>query len=356
MGAGENSSGKAAGGGAKEAAVIVMQQSRNTGRWGRAGVLAALFAGCVLGAWPQQYLHSSSSSFEAAAQAKISVTTEAVVLPVRVTDASGNCVRGLTQDDFRIYEDGKPQRIAFFQHADTPITAGLIVDHSGSMRSRLRQVAAAVYEFAQSSDTQDEMFVVNFSDDVWLQPLNGKPFTNDAHVLERAVTAVGAAGQTALYDAIVEGLHHLELGTLNKKALVIVSDGGDDASDHTYADVLGLARRSEAVIYAIGLVGDSHEEENPGLLRRLAKNTGGIAFFPRSVDSVLDISKQIAADLREQYTLGYVPEGRAGDTSFRRIAVKVTAPGGGRWHVRTRLGYSRPAEGDVSGAPGEKAP
>lgn len=355
MGAAE-SSGKMAHGGAKEAAVIVMQQSRNTGRWGRARVLAALFAGCVLGVGPQLWLPWSTRAFAAAGQAKISVTTEAVVLPVRVTDASGNCVRGLTQDDFRVYENGKEQKIAFFQHADTPITAGLIVDHSGSMRPKLRQVAAAVYEFAQTSDAQDEMFVVNFSDDVWLQPLDGKPFTSDAHVLERAVTAVGAAGQTALYDAIVEGLRHLQLGTLNKKALVIVSDGGDDASDHTYAEVLELARRSQAVIYAIGLVGDSHEEENPGLLRRLAKNTGGIAFFPRSVESVVDISKQIAADLREQYTLGYVPEGRAVDTLFHKIAVKITAPGGGRWHVRTRLGYSHPAEGDASGAPGEKAP
>jgi len=301
-------------------------------------------------------LCSSAGAFAAAAQAKISVTTEAVVVPVRVTDGSGNCVRGLTQDDFRVYENGKPQQIAFFQDADTPITAGLIVDHSGSMRPKLRQVASAVYELAHTSDAQDEMFVVNFGDDVSLPALDGKPFTNDAEVLEHAVTAAGAAGQTALYDAIVEGLRHLQLGTLNKKALVIVSDGGDDASKHKYSEVLDLARQSQAVIYAIGLVGGSNEEENPGLLRRLAKDTGGLAFFPQSVESVVDISKQIAADLREQYTLGYVPEGRAGDTSFRKITVKITAPGGGRWRVRTRLGYARPAEEHASGAPGEKAP
>jgi VWFA-related protein len=301
-------------------------------------------------------LCSSARAFAAAAQAKISVTTEAVVVPVRVTDGSGNCVRGLTQNDFRVYENGKPQKISFFQDTDTPITAGLIVDHSGSMRPKLRQVAAAVYELAHTSDAQDEMFVVNFSDDVSLPSLDGKPFTNDAQVLEHAVAAAGAAGQTALYDAIVEGLRHLQLGTLNKKALVIVSDGGDDASKHKYSEVLNLARQSQVVIYSIGLVGESHEEENPGLLRRLAKDTGGLAFFPQSVESVLDISKQIAADLREQYTLGYVPEGQAGDASFRKIAVKITAPGGGRWRVRTRMGYSRPAENHVSSGPGEKAP
>jgi Ca-activated chloride channel family protein len=325
------------------------------GRRGRASVLAAFFAACVFTARPGG-LCSSAGAFAAAAQAKISVTTEAVVVPVRVTDGRGNCVRGLTQDDFRVYENGKPQKIAFFQDTDTPITAGLIVDHSGSMLPKLRQVAAAVYELAHTSNAQDEMFVVNFSDDVSLPSLDGKPFTNDAQALDNAVAAASAAGQTALYDAIVEGLRHLQLGTLNKKALVIVSDGGDDASKHKYAEVLNLARQSQAVIYAIGLVGESHEEENPGLLRRLAKDTGGLAFFPHSVESVLDISKQIAADLREQYTLGYVPEGRAGAASFRKIAVKITAPGGGRWLVRTRMGYSRPAERDASGAPGETAP
>lgn len=332
-----------------------MQRLRHTGRLGRASVLAAFFTTCLYTTRPGGICSPAGAS-AAAAQAKISVTTEAVVVPVRVTEGSGNCVRGLTQGDFLVYEDGKPQKIAFFQDTDTPITAGLVVDHSGSMRPKLRQVAAAVYELAHTSDAQDEMFVVNFSDGVSLPLLDGKPFTNDAQVLERAVTAAGAAGQTALYDAIVEGLRHLQMGTLNKKALVIVSDGGDDASTHTYAEVLDMARRSQAVIYAIGLVGQSHEEENPGLLRRLAKDTGGIAFFPQSVESVLDISMQIAADLREQYTLGYVPEGRAADTSFRKIAVKITAPGGGRWRVRTRLGYSRPAERDASGAPGEKGP
>jgi VWFA-related protein len=338
--------------GAKEPAVIGVQQSRNAGRHGGAWILAALFA---LSDFGGRLAFSPVRSFAAGAQGKIAVTTEVVLLPVQVTDASGQFVPGLARDDFRVYENGEPQKITFFEHAGTPVTVGLVVDHSSSMHPKLRQVVAAVYEFAHSSHAQDEMFVVNFGDDVSLQPLEGKQFTNDAAVLERAVSAVGAAGQTALYDAIVEGLRHLQLGTLEKKALVIVSDGGDDASRHKYSEVLELARRSQAVIYSIGLAGESHQEENPAVLRRLARDTGGIAFFPHSVESVLDISKHIAADLREQYTLGYVPQRRARDSSFRTIRVKIEAPGRGKLRVRTRAGYSPATENGSSGTPGDKA-
>ena len=334
--------------------MIVMQQSRNMGRRGRGCVLAAFFAACVFGGWPG-YVGRSARAFDAGAQAKISVTAEVVLLPVRVTDAEGQCVQGLTKDDFRVYDNGKPQRVTFFQHADTPVTVGLIVDHSGSMQPKLRQVAAAVYQFAHTSNAQDEMFVVNFSDDVSLQPLDGMQFSSDAQVLERAVTAAEAAGQTALYDAVVEGLRHLQLGTLDKKALVIVSDGGDDASRHKYAEVLDLARQSQAVIYSIGLVGGTLEEENPALLRRLAKDTGGVAFFPKSIESVLAISKQIAGDLREQYTVGYVPEEKGSGASFRKVEVKIAAPGRGKLRVRTRPGYVPAAQEGSSSAPGNKA-
>jgi len=329
---------------------MVTQQSQNAGRHGRVWGLAALVAAFVFGSWASSSRWVSSFS-ELAAQAKISVATEVALLPVRVTDASGKFVSGLTRENFSVYDNGRLQKISFFQQADTPVTVGLLVDHSGSMAPKLRQVAAALYEFAHTSNPSDEMFVVNFSDGVALQPLDGKPFTNDARVLERAVTAVSASGQTALYDAVVEGLHHLQLGTLDKKALLIVSDGGDNASQHRYAEVLELARQSQAVIYAIGLVGGTLEEENPGVLRRLAKDTGGLAFFPESVESVIEISRAIAADLREQYTIGFTPETK-GDASFRKVLVKVTGPGRQRLHVRTRPGYT-PAEHAAS-APGNK--
>jgi VWFA-related protein len=262
-----------------------------------------------------------------------------VVLPVNVTDANGNSISGLSLQNFRVYEDGQLQKVTAFQEGDTPVTVGLVVDHSRSMGPKLPEVAAAVSAFAQSSNPQDEMFVVDFNDDVSVELLNGKPFTSDAHELEKAVSAVSARGRTALYDAVAEGLTHLHLGHWDKRALIIVSDGGDNASRQKYSQVLALAQRSQVVIYSIGLVDADEDEANPSLLRRISKDTGGIAFFPMSVKSVADISKRIARDLREQYTLGFVPETTDGSDSFRQIRVKVDAPGHGKCHVRTRSGY-----------------
>lgn len=274
-------------------------------------------------------------------QTTFEVTTELVVLPVNVTDASGNFVSGLMSQNFRVYEDGRPQEITLFEREDLPVTVGLIVDHSRSMGPKLAAVTTAVSSFAHSSNPEDEMFVVDFGDRVWPEFSGGQPFTSDVKVLENAVASVAAQGQTALYDAVYEGLDRLHLGHREKKALIIVSDGGDNASRRKYSDVLALARQSQAVIYSIGLVGGTGEEENPRVLERLCKDTGGLAFFPRTVDMVTEISIRIARDLRQQYTLGYAPEKKISTTAFRKIEVKVSAPGRGKIHVRTRPGYSR---------------
>jgi Ca-activated chloride channel homolog len=271
-------------------------------------------------------------------QAKISVTTDLVVLPVNVTDSNGAFVSGLQKEQFRVYEEGRLQKVTVFAEEDAPVTAGILVDHSRSMGPKLREVNTAVSAFAHSSNPEDEMFVVDFSDNVSVELLDGKAFTNDPQILERAVSAVSARGQTALYDAVAEGLKHLELGNREKKALIIVSDGGDNASRRKYSEVLTLARQAHAVIYSIGLLG-STEEENPRALERLCKETGGIAFFPRAGQSISDIAGAIARDLREQYTLGYTPGSGSSERSFRKIAVKVDAPGRRQVRVRTRAGY-----------------
>jgi len=274
-----------------------------------------------------------------AGQATISVNADLVSLPVRVTSSDGNFVSGLTQEQFRVFEDGRLQRITFFRQEDTPVTVGLVVDHSGSMGPKLPGVAVAVSAFAQSSNPADEMFVVDFGDNVSVELPGGKPFSSNPRELAQAVSAVSAIGMTALYDAVAQGLDHLKLGRWDKKALIIVSDGGDNASRRKYADILELARQSQAVIYAIVLVGSTEEaEENPGVLRRLCKDTGGLAFFPEEGDSVLAISARIARDLRQQYTLGYNPEKRSGN-SFRKVRVEANAPGRGKLQVRTRSGY-----------------
>ncbi len=298
------------------------------------GILAAVALLCDAAAYTRTPQPEQSTSAD---QGTISVVTSLVVLPVRVTGADGDFVPGLTQEQFRVYEDGRQQPITLFRQEDTPVTVGLVVDHSSSMGPKLQSVSAAVSAFAQSSNPQDEMFVVDFSDSVSVKLPGGKPFTSNPRDLAQAVSAVSARGMTALYDAVAEGLNHLQLGRSDKKALIIVSDGGDNASARKYADVLELAHRSQAVIYAIGLV-DAHEEENPDVLRRLCKDTGGLAFFPAEGQSVADISASIAHDLREQYTIGFTPEKRNGD-SFRKIRVEVTAPGRGKLHVRTRSGY-----------------
>ena len=275
---------------------------------------------------------------EGAQSSTISVESALVALPVRVTDANGNVVPGLTQEAFSVFEDGRLQKLTLFQQEDAPVTVGLVVDHSRSMGPKLPEVAAAVSAFAHSSNSQDEMFVVDFNDDVWLQMLGGRPFTNDPRELEKAVAIVSARGRTALYDAVAEGLNHLRFGHCEKKALIIVSDGGDNASHQKFSQVLALAQQSQVVIYSIVLQGDG-QEENPGVLRRLSKSTGGIAYFPRSAETIASISALIARDLRDQYTLGFAPEKQGSDASFRKIQVRVTAPGRSKLRVRYRPGY-----------------
>jgi Ca-activated chloride channel homolog len=272
------------------------------------------------------------------AASAIAVKTELVVLPVSVTDTAGNVVLGLTQQNFRVYEDGRLQNVTMFQQGDAPVTVGLIVDHSRSMSSKLSEVAAAVSSFARSSNPNDEMFVVDFNDDVSVELMDGKAFTNDPKELAKAVFSVRARGRTALYDAVAEGLLHVQLGNSDRKALIIVSDGGDNASQQKFSQVLALAQRSQVLIYSIGLISDDGEVD-PRVLSRLSKETGGLAYFPEGTNTVASISAQIARDLREQYTLGFVPEKANKAHFFRKIEVKVVASGHARMRVRTRSGY-----------------
>lgn len=274
-------------------------------------------------------------------QAVISVRTELVAVPVVVTDGRGHHVRGLQPENFRVFEDGRLQPVAVFHHGDAAVTLGLIVDRSQSMRMKTPALVAAVAALLQSGRPDDELFAVDVNDRVSFALQNGQPFTTDAGALETALIAIRAEGRTALYDGIAEGLQHLQLGGAEQHALVVVSDGGDNASHHTYADVLALARRSDAVVYAIGLLGTSSDEmdEDAGLLKRLCKDTGGLAYFPRTIDEVASTAGQIAQDLREQYTLGFTPDGRSDGGRFRKIDVVVSAAGRGRLHVRARAGY-----------------
>jgi Ca-activated chloride channel family protein len=268
------------------------------------------------------------------------VSSSLVLLPVNVTDSRGAFVAGLKQEDFHVFEEGRPQNLTTFDERDTPVAVGLVVDHSRSMGAKLMGVVEAVNSFAHSSNPQDQMFVVDFNDEVSIELMRGKAFSSDPKELEEALKAVSARGRTALYDAVSEGLRHLRYSHLEKKALLIISDGGDNASHLKYSQVLAQARQSQAVIYSIALLGLDKEEENPSLLKRLCKDTGGIAYFPTQGESVATVSAAIARDLREQYMLGYPPQNVSRTDTFRKVEVKVTAPGQARLRVRTRPGYS----------------
>ena len=273
-------------------------------------------------------------------QTVISVHTELVTVPVTVTDRRGHPVNGLQRDDFRVFEDGRPQPIAAFRHGDEALTLGLVVDRSGSMRSKTQALFVAVSALLRASRSDSELFAVEFNDGVSLALRNGQTFTNDAGEVRAALVAAPAEGRTALYDGVILGLQQLERGHADRKVLIVVSDGGDNASRRTAAEVLELAHRSDVVIYAIGLLGDPMgEEEDAGVLKRLCRDTGGAAYFPRTLADVAAVSSAVADGLREQYTLGFAPRAATDGPPFRRITVTVTASARSHLHVRTRSGY-----------------
>jgi Ca-activated chloride channel family protein len=279
-------------------------------------------------------------------QATFSVRTEMVVLPVTVTDARGHRVTGLTAANFRVYDDGRLSPIALFQTGEIPITIGLIVDHSQSMSSKLNAVSSAASAFARLAHADDELFVVMFSTQIRRPAFSdGRMFTNDPAMLDAALAARIPGGPTALYDAVAEGLRHLPLGTSPRKALIVVTDGGDNASRLKYRDIRQLARHSEAVIYGVGLLGADSQDENPELLKQLCRDTGGIAYFPGATDDVRTVFEEIARDLHEQYTVSI-----AADTPLpghATHAIHVTAIGGDgkKLKVRTRTEYdARPGK------------
>ena len=271
--------------------------------------------------------------------ARISVDVNLVVLPAIVTDQKGGFVSDLRQEDFHVYENGAPQQIKLFTHEDVPVTAGLVVDHSSSMRRKLAEVSAATRTFVKASNPEDQMFVVNFNEHVELGLPPSIRFTADPSELERAISRAQTTGMTALYDAIAVGLKLLKSGEREKKVLVVISDGGDNSSTHRLAQTLQLAEQSSAIIYAIGIFDEDDPDRNPRILKRLASATGGVAFFPKELSEVTGICARIARDIRSQYTLGYIPAVPAAPGEYRTVRITANSRHGGKLTVRTRAGY-----------------
>lgn len=272
----------------------------------------------------------------------VAVEVDLVVVPVAVTDRNGALVPGLSQTCFHIFEDGAPQEILQFDSRDAPTAIGLLLDNSGSMQAKLGEVDEAALMLARNSNPRDQLFVIHFNESIDFGLPADKAFTSNIRSLEAAIRGAPACGKTALYDAIVAGLEQLNKSSLMRKALVVVSDGGDNASHHTMQQALHLAAASKAVIYAISIADETSMEPKTRILRQLAKESGGILFEPKAVTMVPQVAKRITADLRTQYTLGYVSSNPKRDGSFRQIRVVVDAPGHRHLVVRTRAGYNAP--------------
>jgi Ca-activated chloride channel family protein len=273
----------------------------------------------------------------------ISHTVNLVELPVTVRDRKGRFVSGLEQPNFRVYENGQMQEITVFRSEDIPVAAGLVVDHSGSMGSKRDEVIEGAKAFVQASNPQDHEFVVNFSDAVTFGLPASVPFTSNLEDLRAALLDTPASGKTALYDAVAAALERLQSDHSARKVLVLISDGGDNASQRNFTQVLRMAQSASVVIYAIGLFEEYGADQNPKVLKKFSEETGGNAYFPNSAAEVVSVCQQIAVDIRHQYTLGYSPpDSEKG--GYRKVQVSATAPGRGKLSVRTRAGYYLPSK------------
>jgi Ca-activated chloride channel homolog len=272
----------------------------------------------------------------------IKVSVEMVALNATVRDGKGNLVSELVKEDFQVYEDGIPQQIERFSRQDIPVTVGLIIDNSGTMGPKRPEVITSALVFARSSNPEDQMFVVNFNEKVSFGLPDNMPFTDNIVQLELALSGITAEGMTALYDAVAAALDHLKKGNRDKKVLIVISDGEDNASHKNLDRILAMAEKSDAIIYTIGIFDENNPDRNLRALKQIAKATGGEEFQPASAKDVVPICKRIAHDIRNQYSIAYEPTNTKQDGSFRAIQVTAKAQDGRRLLVRTRTGYYAP--------------
>jgi VWFA-related protein len=264
--------------------------------------------------------------------------TNLILLQVNVFDGRSTAISELPQDAFRVYEDGVEQRIEFFRAREVPVASGLIIDHSSSMLTRQNMVRAGVSAFAESSRDTDELFTIIFNEHVRFGLPEGVPFTRSRPLLLSALTRQKPGGLTAIYDAVIEGISHLADSSLQKRALVVLSDGKDNASHQSRSNMLYRAAQSNALIYTIWTGDLANDAGDQKVLRELASRTGGVTYSPRSEADVVSAFTEIAANIRRGYSIGYTPTNSATDGSYRQVKVAVQIPGR-KLNVRTRDGY-----------------
>ncbi|HXM61716.1 MAG TPA: VWA domain-containing protein [Terriglobales bacterium] len=260
-----------------------------------------------------------------------------VGLHATVVDQQRHLVTNLDRSAFTVFEDGVRQTTTSFHRDDVPVAMGIVIDNSGSMREKRDKVNQAVLNLIRAGNPDDEIFVVNFSQDSYLD----QDFTSDINLLQQALQKVSAQGSTALYDAIVASAVHLKNNTrVDRKVLLVITDGRDNASQETLQEATRrLQQENGPTLYAIGLLSDELQQSGTGALQSLADSTGGVAFFPQSLDEVDGITRTVAHDIRSQYTIGYKPTNPKQNAGYRRILVTAQAPGYRNLTVRTRSGY-----------------
>ncbi|MGH9715611.1 MAG: VWA domain-containing protein [Candidatus Acidiferrales bacterium] len=301
--------------------------------WGLAALLAVL---CVLLVWtvapvalsqqtpagpevPQRTLPKNLPNGK-----PIKTTTDMTLVNVSVTDPLGRIVTGLRQENFRVFEDGVEQEIVYFASDDVPVSIGVIFDMSGSMADKISKSRSAAVQFFRTSNPKDEFFLVDFNDQAQLIT----PFTSDVNQLQNQLMYTAAHGMTALYDGVYLGLSQMRSAHHERKALLILSDGGDNHSRYTETDIRRFVQESDVQIYAIGLFdpngGPTPEEQHgPALLADLTQMTGGRMFVVQNLSELPDIATKISMELRNQYVLGYIPSDRRRDGKWRKIKVKL---------------------------------
>ena len=260
-----------------------------------------------------------------------------VTLHATVVDDHNRLITNLAKNDFTVFEDGKPQKITSFRSEDIPVAMGIVIDNSGSMREKRPAVNAAAVNLVQSSNPQDQVFVVNFNEEYFLD----QDYTAQVPKLKNALERIEARGGTALYDAVVASGDHLKKsGALEKKVLLVVTDGEDNASRETLEQALRrLEEKNGPTVYTIGLLGEEHAKRARRALRAMAEDTGGVAFFPGDLSQVQAIASQIAHDIRNQYTMQYKPSTPQSVGGYRTVKVEANAKGYKKLQVRTRSGY-----------------
>ena len=268
--------------------------------------------------------------------AQFRADTRLVVLHASVADKHGKLLTDLKESAFKVFENGQPQQLKIFRREDVPVSLGLVIDDSGSMMTKRARVEAAALALVRESNPQDEVFIVNFNDDHYLDV----PFTDDIRKMEQGIAKIDSRGGTAMRDAISASLDYMKGNAKkDKKVLLIITDGNDNASNTSLEKVVGRSNQMETVIYAIGLFTEEEKHEAAKArraLNELTSTTGGLAFYPKEVSEVQSIASEIAHDIRSQYTIAYSPTA-PDDGSYRQI--KVTVDGPGKPVVRTRSGY-----------------